>query len=79
VNIIRMARTGRLGLVVAAIIVAVAGLVVPLSQIAAARTAEASTTGGGSKPSIVLVHGAWADTSSWDGVIKRLQSDGYTV
>jgi len=27
----------------------------------------------------VLVHGAWADTSSWSRVITRLQSDGYTV
>jgi pimeloyl-ACP methyl ester carboxylesterase len=31
------------------------------------------------KPTIVLVHGAWADASSWSRVIKRLQSDGYTV
>jgi pimeloyl-ACP methyl ester carboxylesterase len=31
------------------------------------------------KPTIVLVHGAWADASSWSPVIKRLQSDGYTV
>jgi pimeloyl-ACP methyl ester carboxylesterase len=31
------------------------------------------------KPTIVLVHGAWADSSSWDRVIQRLQSDGYTV
>jgi len=28
---------------------------------------------------IVLVHGAWADGSSWSGVIERLQKDGYTV
>jgi len=28
---------------------------------------------------IVLVHGAWADGSSWRGVIKRLQADGYHV
>jgi pimeloyl-ACP methyl ester carboxylesterase len=28
---------------------------------------------------IVLVHGAWADGSSWSGVIERLQSDGYRV
>jgi pimeloyl-ACP methyl ester carboxylesterase len=28
---------------------------------------------------IVLVHGAWADASSWDGVIQRLQGDGFTV
>ena len=32
-----------------------------------------------SKPNIVLVHGAWADGSSWSGVIERLQADGYTV
>jgi len=31
------------------------------------------------RPTIVLVHGAWADASSWDGVIKRLQADGYPV
>jgi pimeloyl-ACP methyl ester carboxylesterase len=31
------------------------------------------------KPSIVLVHGAWADGSSWNSVTERLQTDGYTV
>jgi pimeloyl-ACP methyl ester carboxylesterase len=31
------------------------------------------------KPTIVLVHGAWADSSSWSGEIGRLQSDGYPV
>jgi pimeloyl-ACP methyl ester carboxylesterase len=31
------------------------------------------------KPTIVLVHGAWADASGWNGVAERLQSDGYTV
>jgi len=35
--------------------------------------------GANTKPTIVLVHGAWADGSSWDGVISRLQHDGYTV
>src|SRR5689334_17558331 len=30
-------------------------------------------------PNIVLVHGAWADGSSWAGVIERLQAKGYTV
>lgn len=33
----------------------------------------------GVKPTIVLVHGAWADGSSWAGVTVRLQDDGYTV
>lgn len=28
---------------------------------------------------IVLVHGAWADGSSWSGVTSRLQADGYMV
>jgi pimeloyl-ACP methyl ester carboxylesterase len=31
------------------------------------------------RPNIVLVHGAWADGSSWSGVIARLQADGYNV
>jgi pimeloyl-ACP methyl ester carboxylesterase len=33
----------------------------------------------GARPNIVLVHGAWADGSSWDAVIRRLQADGYHV
>ena len=33
----------------------------------------------GVKPTIVLVHGAFADSSSWNGVIGRLQQEGYTV
>jgi pimeloyl-ACP methyl ester carboxylesterase len=31
------------------------------------------------KPTVVLVHGAFADASSWNGVIERLQQQGYTV
>src|SRR5258705_4360210 len=31
------------------------------------------------KPTIVLVHGAFADGSSWSKVIPILQRDGYTV
>src|SRR5262249_44893446 len=30
-------------------------------------------------PTIVLVHGAWADASSWTGVIQRLQKSGHEV
>ena len=32
-----------------------------------------------SLPNVVLVHGAWADGSSWAAVIERLQADGYHV
>ena len=31
------------------------------------------------KPTIVLVHGAWADASSWNAVAPELQGQGYTV
>ena len=31
------------------------------------------------KPTIVLVHGAWADGSSWNAVASTLQSQGFTV
>jgi pimeloyl-ACP methyl ester carboxylesterase len=32
-----------------------------------------------SLPTIVLVHGAFAESSSWNGVIQILQREGYTV
>jgi len=41
----------------------------------AAATAPATAV----KPTVVLVHGAWADSSSWNGVIERLSRDGYPV
>src|SRR5467141_5448708 len=33
----------------------------------------------GKLPNIVLVHGAWADGSSWSAVVERLQAEGYSV
>ena len=33
----------------------------------------------GSRPTVVLVHGAFADASGWNGVIERLQADGVQV
>jgi pimeloyl-ACP methyl ester carboxylesterase len=40
----------------------------------------ASGTGTGNpKPTIVLVHGGWADSSGWNSEIERLQKDGYPV
>lgn len=52
-------------------------LAVVLFQVAIlfAHTAAAANA----KPSIVLVHGAWADGSSWSKVITLLQKAGYTV
>jgi pimeloyl-ACP methyl ester carboxylesterase len=42
----------------------------------AAATRQASSD---PRPTIVLVHGDWADASSWNGVIGRLQDRGFTV
>jgi pimeloyl-ACP methyl ester carboxylesterase len=39
----------------------------------------AATASPAQKPMIVLVHGAFADASSWNKVIPILQGDGYTV
>lgn len=50
--------------------------------VATATTSATSAVAGGhptSRPTIVLVHGAWADSSSWDSVVRRLQHDGYPV
>ncbi|MFI0353258.1 alpha/beta fold hydrolase [Actinomadura sp. 9N407] len=41
--------------------------------------AESSHHRWTSKPTIVLVHGAWADSSGWNGVISRLQAEGHPV
>ncbi|KOV71653.1 MULTISPECIES: alpha/beta fold hydrolase [unclassified Streptomyces] len=56
---------------------AVAGAAVPASQTVAQAITVAKDNDP--KPTIVLVHGAWADASSWNPVISRLQHDGYTV
>ena len=34
---------------------------------------------GGKKPTVVLVHGAFADASGWNGVTTRLVAQGYRV
>ena len=49
---------------------------------AAAVPATAMTSGKdteAAKPTVVLVHGAWADSSSWNPVMERLRHDGYPV
>jgi pimeloyl-ACP methyl ester carboxylesterase len=78
-NIARAAQHARLRLIIAAMAVAIAALIIPLSQIASAHATTRAAASGGPKPTIVLEHGAWANTASWDAVIQRLQADGYTV
>lgn len=51
------------------------------SSPAASSTAEASAAPGvdPAKPTVVLVHGAWADASSFAPVASKLAADGYPV
>jgi pimeloyl-ACP methyl ester carboxylesterase len=41
--------------------------------------ANGAPPASGPKPTIVLVHGAFADSSGWNEVTERLQKQGYTV
>jgi pimeloyl-ACP methyl ester carboxylesterase len=62
---------------------ALAALAVALLLTAAAAvTSQAGAAPSGAhpvKPTIVLVHGAFADASGWAAVTRKLQHDGYTV
>ena len=54
-------------------------VIIALIIIPAYVVAAKSASGSIAKPSIVLVHGAWADGSSWSRVVHRLQDQGFTV
>jgi pimeloyl-ACP methyl ester carboxylesterase len=78
-NIARAARRGKLRLIIPGTAVAIAGLLVSIGQIASAQATIRATPSDGPKPTIVLLHGAWANSGSWDAVTAFLQADGYTV
>ncbi len=67
-------RIGRL-----AAVAAVAVLLMALAVARAPGTLAHSSHSVAPKPTVVLVHGDWADASGWSGVIGQLQDDGYTV
>jgi pimeloyl-ACP methyl ester carboxylesterase len=62
----------------AALTVSVLSSVALLLNLTAAASAGVAGHAA-AKPTVVLVHGAWADSSSWDGVVSRLLKDGYPV
>lgn len=52
------------------------------ATMASAASSQSAQTGNGSgtaRPTIVLVHGAFADSSGWNDVAGRLMRDGYPV
>ncbi|MGW0883098.1 alpha/beta fold hydrolase [Streptomyces sp. NPDC002671] len=50
-----------------------------LTVVPAQATDDPGKAPQGQKPTIVLLHGAFADGSSWNAVVQRLQHDGYHV
>ena len=61
-----------------ATVAAAIGLIALFMLTASTPLASASSPSG-PKPTVVLVHGAWADASGFSEVIGRLQKDGYRV
>lgn len=70
----RMWIRGRRVQTVAAALVAAA-----LAAAAGPAAADGGADPPGAKPTVVVVHGAFADASGWNGVVERLQRDGYKV
>ena len=69
-------RVTQLGVTLALALIVGLGITLTTSRSQAntpARTAAAT------KPTVVLVNGAWANNAAWGGVIERLQTEGYTV
>jgi pimeloyl-ACP methyl ester carboxylesterase len=76
----RAVRPTRLRIVIVTALLAAAGLLAATTQAASAHTGGNHGSGGGApRPVIVLEHGAWADASSWNKVIRHLQNAGFTV
>ena len=80
-NLARAVRLTKPRLAIFAAALAVASAAALTSQAASARTdsSRVFSWAGGTRPIIVLEHGAWADASSWSKVIGLLQQDGFTV
>jgi pimeloyl-ACP methyl ester carboxylesterase len=80
-NVPWKARPARLRRTLITAVLALAGLLAVTFAGTSARAAgtTAASPAGGTRPVIVLEHGAWADASSWDRVIALLQRAGFTV
>jgi pimeloyl-ACP methyl ester carboxylesterase len=59
--------------------VAAAATAAALGMSAAATAQPVTGTHANTKPTIVLIHGAWSGPASWNGEVTALQRKGYTV
>ena len=76
----RQLRTPSLLVVIAGLLLA-AGLFATqaVSHAEDRQSATKASLASKPKPTVVLVHGAWADSSGWAKVVRRLQARGYQV
>ena len=58
---------------------AITNIALALSITAAAAAPAMAAPAASVKPTVILVHGAFADATSWNGVATTLRADGYTV
>ncbi|MGH3463220.1 MAG: alpha/beta fold hydrolase [Kribbellaceae bacterium] len=83
-------RRGRRLFAVAAALAALTGAAVATNNVAGATGSNATTSAvilsdprtnpsKPSKPTVVFVHGGWADSSGWNAEIAALQDEGYPV
>ncbi|TWF74578.1 pimeloyl-ACP methyl ester carboxylesterase [Pseudonocardia hierapolitana] len=63
----------------AAVAAALTACGTPGDQSTPAPVSAAGAAATGPKPTIVLLHGAFEDASSWNQVVKRLQAESYPV
>ena len=75
--LIRVIASGRLRLVALVAVAAAVPLTVFISS--GTATGQATSAHNHPKPTVVLVHGGWADSSGWNGEISRLAKAGYPV
>ncbi|RVX37870.1 pimeloyl-ACP methyl ester carboxylesterase [Nonomuraea polychroma] len=66
-------------LVTVALAPVVAGSLLAATVTSSSAAASQNDETAKAQPTIVLVHGAFADASSWSDVIRRLHRDGYRV
>jgi pimeloyl-ACP methyl ester carboxylesterase len=71
----KSARPRRRALLIAPVVALVALFVLGAGGPAGAKSQAAESA----RPTIVLMHGDWADASSWTSVIERLQDRGFNV
>ena len=71
----KQSHRARIGLGLGAAVLALVAASVPAADAVSPSQQHAKKA----KPTVVLVHGAWADSSSWAGVVGLLQDDGYKV